>query len=268
MSDRAETQVRAYPMPCWDDLPAALQDQIARNDAAIHRLPSTGRALVIDSAEATEGLEEYLELICALHGHGINVFARNLDGVQIVARRGFWPAGGDPRICRIDSTTREPLIAVSTLEDAVNDGTACEELLERFREPDLPVGLLELEQFDRRPYAAGLARFRGVFADGYTAQDIDRVLAEVTIEIGVELRCVWEYVDRDGPGGDSSIIAVIGGQARELPDGLEQLLHAGERDQVIDGATVPERPHPDISLRATCRWRSRRGYSIALEDRR
>ncbi len=115
-----------------------------------------------------------------------------------------------------------------------------------------------------------LSHLRGTFAEGYTDEDIDRVLPELSRLLGGELCCVWEYVDVWSPGGSSDLVAIIDGEARELPAGLSALLHEEDHDgpSVIDAAAIPAGPHSEINLAATCPWRSERGFSRALEDRR
>lgn len=106
-----------------------------------------------------------------------------------------------------------------------------------------------------------LSQLRGVFADGYTPADIDRVLPQLELALGVALRCVWEYVDERGFGGNSTIAAVEGGELRDLDPALWDLLVSGEGEGVIDPALAVSEDEPDLEPRFT----SRNG---AHEDRR
>ena len=145
MSDRAETRVRAYPMPALDELADEVRELIADADGEVFTLDGVGRVLAIDSEEAADGIHSYDELIAALHGLGLNVFAENLDDdTAIVARREFWAAGGDVLRWLINPLTRERLIRLAELEAAVRDGADAQALLERFGEPELPDGLLDV----------------------------------------------------------------------------------------------------------------------------
>jgi hypothetical protein len=114
-----------------------------------------------------------------------------------------------------------------------------------------------------------LSEFRSRFANGWGDDDIDSILPRLSRESGLDLRCAWEYVDQWGFGGNSELIVVLDGQARELPDGLWELLGEGDGDGFIDPSTVGKGPHPDEwdlpAMQAT--YTSESGLNLAREDR-
>jgi hypothetical protein len=127
-----------------------------------------------------------------------------------------------------------------------------------------------LLDFDKppAPTAADLSEWRGSFAEGWTEEDIDRVLNGVTDALNVQFLCVWEYVDEYGPGGHSTLISLIDDRAHALPRGLWDLLVEGFGGGRIDPATIPDLPDPDVDLAQLCDYRSERGFNRAFEDRR
>ena len=64
------------------------------------------------------------------------------------------------------------------------------------------------------------------------------------------------------------IVAVLDGQARELPAGLQHLLVDGTGDGMVDGGAVPAGTHPLIDWETLPGYRSEEGHNRALEDRR
>jgi hypothetical protein len=147
VSDRAETRVRAYPIPADDQLDADLRALIddSKHECEILELDGIGRVLVIDDKEAADGIHAYDELLDALHEQGVNVFAQNLDNPHgIRARREFRPAGGSRRSWWIDPVTLETLIGITDIEAAAKATATAEELLAMVRTPELPDWLLEV----------------------------------------------------------------------------------------------------------------------------
>jgi hypothetical protein len=115
--------------------------------------------------------------------------------------------------------------------------------------------------------AVDVSQWRASFAEGYTEEDIDRVLGQLA-RLGIHVRCVWDYVDEGGPSGRSILVGLTAdGAACELPEGLYRLLCDGEGDGLIYPHAIPP-GSPAVDLEATCGWRSVRGFSFALEDRR
>jgi hypothetical protein len=111
MSDRAQTTIRAWPVPDETDLPAGLLELLADCDPTFHDAPAdAGRVLAIDDPEAADGIVSYAELIAELHTIGLTVYAENLDNVGIKARWEFWPADGIPVRGRMDPHTRAVLV--------------------------------------------------------------------------------------------------------------------------------------------------------------
>jgi hypothetical protein len=98
-----------------------------------------------------------------------------------------------------------------------------------------------------------LSRFRGVFAEGYTPEDIDRVLPQLERALGVALWCVWEYVDKNGFGGGSTLAVIDSGELHELDPVLLELLVDGVGDGLIDPTQVASGDSPDYELRVTGR---------------
>jgi hypothetical protein len=114
-------------------------------------------------------------------------------------------------------------------------------------------------------------QFRATFRDGWTDDDIDSVLAQIQEDLGVQLRCVWEYVDDYGCGGHSDLIMVRDGQPCALPDGLWDFLVDGAGDGQITGQVVAEAcryDDADINLAALEElYASAQGYNLVREDR-
>jgi hypothetical protein len=106
-----------------------------------------------------------------------------------------------------------------------------------------------------------LSQLRGVLAEGYTPEDIDRVLPQLERALGVALRCVWEYVDEHGFGGQSTIAVMHDGRLRDLDPALWDLLVSGNGDGLIAPARVASDDEPDFELRFA-------SHSGANEDRR
>lgn len=201
MSDRAETRVRAYPMPALDELTDEVRELIADADGEVFTLSGVGRVLAIDSEEAAEGIHSYDLLIAALHGLGLNVFAENLaEDTAIVARRELWAAGGEALRWLINPLTRERLIRLAELEAAVRDGADAQALLERFSEPTLPDGLLDIagacvEQAKRNETVAWLEE-QGVVTTSaqrvYFEQTDDGLAADQALIAALEFSAVEE----------------------------------------------------------------------------
>lgn len=59
-----------------------------------------------------------------------------------------------------------------------------------------------------------------VFADGYTPDNIDRVLGLITDRTGAYLVCVWDFIDEEGSGGDSQLYLLDDGVLYELAGDL------------------------------------------------
>ena len=68
--------------------------------------------------------------------------------------------------------------------------------------------------------AGRLAVHRGVFAAGYTPEQVTAVLEEVAAAMDLPLAVVWTYDDRWGIGGDSELLVIEHGRLWEGPDGL------------------------------------------------
>jgi hypothetical protein len=92
--------------------------------------------------------------------------------------------------------------------------------------------------------APDLSQFAGVFADGWTDDQIDGELPVIGQALGLELRCVWEYRDEYGCGGHSDLAVLADAQLRQIPDGLWSLLVEGD-DAACIAAELPAGPHPD-----------------------
>jgi hypothetical protein len=50
----------------------------------------------------------------------------------------------------------------------------------------------------------------GRFEDGYTDDDVNRVLGEISDAAGVRVVCVWDFIDSFGPGGNSEFFVETG----------------------------------------------------------
>ena len=118
------------------------------------------------------------------------------------------------------------------------------------------------------PVAADLSAYRGVFADGYTPEEIADVLDAISEKLGVSLHCLWEYVGEYGPAGDSDLLAVIDDEAREIPPGLDELLVEGTGDGVVDPATITDGPREEWVQGVTHSYESESTRNWAIEDRR
>lgn len=93
-----------------------------------------------------------------------------------------------------------------------------------------------------------LSRLRGVFHDGWGADDIDRVLPVLEAELGVELRCLWEYVDQAGFGGHSTLVVLSEYGPREIGGELWRLLVEGSGDGLISPRSVSSESEADVEI--------------------
>jgi hypothetical protein len=121
--------------------------------------------------------------------------------------------------------------------------------------------------WSRRSTAVDLSQWRSTFADGWTDQDINSVLPALESRLGVRLLCVWDYRDRHGFGGPSTLIAVVDGEARELAGGLWELLVDGGGDGLISPHAVPGRLAQDIDRERVRAGESTAERNVALENR-
>lgn len=123
---------------------------------------------------------------------------------------------------------------------------------------------------------SALADLTGVFADGWTEDDISSVLADVSERLGRQLVCVWEYTDLYGCGGHSDL-AQIGpdGTLLQIPAGLWELLVDGDEHASIDLAAAAGE-HPDYAGVRPCAGALADGgyleldsvpHNLVLEDR-
>jgi hypothetical protein len=284
----SETQIRAWPVPPGD-LATQLSNIVEEDHGAVRNLEGVGRVLSIDEDETPEGIDGYADVVETLHEAGLNVYARNLAGDGVAARIEWWPADGDRRRRRIDPVSRGIVIGREDVETAVlaiggdPDAPLAPEKLDDtqlatvFRvllaEPELPAGLLSTDADSRyleytKPGAADLSRYRSALAGSPTSANVEHTLGLISSELRLRLCCVWNYVDDAGPAGPPMFVAVIDGQARHLPVGLRALLVDGEGDGLIDGSSVPAGKHPLVNWPALPGYRSERGHTRALEDRR
>jgi hypothetical protein len=81
-------------------------------------------------------------------------------------------------------------------------------------------------------------------------------------------RCVWDYVDRDGCGGDSRLVAIVDGTALDLPAALWDLLVERSGDGRIDPDTFVSARRSEVDLTELSAYTSRKGHNLAREDRR
>lgn len=114
-----------------------------------------------------------------------------------------------------------------------------------------------------------LADLRGVFADGHTEEDVDRVFGRFEDALGVRLVCVWEYVDVVGRteccGGGSAFYAVgPGGGLYHVPPAIDGWLTDVDEDypppaawDVTDVEPAGREPPATVDR-----------YNLAWEDRR
>lgn len=90
--------------------------------------------------------------------------------------------------------------------------------------------------------------FRGVFADGWTDDDLDHVLPDLSERLGLTVRCVWEYADGLGPAGHSFLVVIGETGVFDLPGGLWELLlgepAAGSLILPVSGGAHPDLPDP------------------------
>ncbi|MFJ5927964.1 hypothetical protein ACIQF6_35755 [Kitasatospora sp. NPDC092948] len=79
---------------------------------------------------------------------------------------------------------------------------------------------------------------RGLFADGYTSEDVDEVMGAVGKATGLYVVCGWDYVDQWGAGGSSDFYAVSpDGRLHHLGGGLCALLNGD-----TDPSEIPDTP--------------------------
>ncbi len=284
----SDTLIRGWPVPPGD-LAAELSDIVEEHAATVRDLEGVGRVLSIDEDEARGGIDDYDDEIETLHEAGLNVYARNLDGEDLPARIEWWPADRDRRRRRIDPVSLRIVIGRDDVEaaalaiggdpdapitpDTLDDAQLAAVFRALLAEPELPAGLLSTGMNSRyleytKPGAGELSRFRGSLAGTYTPENAEHTLGRVSCELRLRLCCIWDYVDNEGPAGSSVMVAVIDGQARELPAGLHALLIEGTGDGMVDGASVPTAAHPLVDWQALPGYRSEEGHTRALEDRR
>jgi hypothetical protein len=287
MSD-SDTLIRGWPVPPGD-LTGEFSDMVDELDATVRDLEGVGRILSIDEDEVRGGIDDYDDVIETLHDAGLNVYARNLDGDELPARIEWWPADRDRQRRRVDPLTLRIVIGREDVEaaalaiggdpdapitpDTLDDAKLATVVRTLLAEPALPAGLLSTDVNSRyleytKPGPAELSRFRGSLAGTYTPAKAEHTLGLVSCELRLRLCCVWGYVDNNGPAGSSLIVAVIHGQARQLPVGLQALLVDGEGDGLIDGRSMPDGQHPLVDWQALPGYRSEQGHTRALEDRR
>ena len=108
---------------------------------------------------------------------------------------------------------------------------------DRYAQPELDA--------EQREYLNGSS---GTFDDGYDEADIDRFA--YAMSGAVELRCVWEYTDAHGMGGDSEIIGrVPGGMWRPLSEEMAEFLSNHNRQAAApDNMLADERYVADFDL--------------------
>ena len=90
-----------------------------------------------------------------------------------------------------------------------------------------------------------LSDLRGSFAHGWTTDDIDHVLGEIKERTGMNIICVWEYVDSYGCGGHSDLAVAANGDLHQIPNGLWEVLVGGHDVAVEFGAASS--PHPEYA---------------------
>ncbi|BBX87971.1 hypothetical protein [Mycolicibacterium aubagnense] len=61
-----------------------------------------------------------------------------------------------------------------------------------------------------------LSEFEARFSQGYTPEDINRVLGRIQLLTVTRIICVWEYFDDDGYGGNSELFFIDRHTAHEL----------------------------------------------------
>jgi hypothetical protein len=111
---------------------------------------------------------------------------------------------------------------------------------------------------------------RGCMRDGYTDDDINAVLGQLGETVGLNIICVWDYVDTWGPGGNSDFFVLApNGQLHELTGDLWRWLNDHPDD--LQAPTHPGSPRtwvgPSVGQTTdTCAWNDGRG-NFAIENR-
>ena len=110
----------------------------------------------------------------------------------------------------------------------------------------------------------------GCMRDGYTDDDVNGVLGQLGETAGLNLICVWDYVDTWGPGGNSDFFVLApNGQLHELTGDLWRWLNDHPDDP--QAPTHPGSPRTWVGPPAgqttdTCAWNDGRG-NFAIENR-
>ncbi len=111
---------------------------------------------------------------------------------------------------------------------------------------------------------------RGCMRDGYTDDDVNAILGQLADTVGLNLVCVWDYVDTWGPGGNSDFfILAPNGQLHELIGELWRWLNDDPEDP--QAPTHPGTPGtwvgpPDDRPDDACAWNDGR-HNFAVENR-
>ena len=108
-----------------------------------------------------------------------------------------------------------------------------------------------------------LARFHGRCRDGWTDDDIAGLLTDLSELVGVELYCLWDYVDAFGFGGDSQLVRRTSDGLVEAPSALYDLLAGRATPERIDLEDDGELVVADDSTLVT----SDLGPNLAFEQR-
>lgn len=110
------------------------------------------------------------------------------------------------------------------------------------------------------------AALGGIFREGYTPDDVNRVFGPLSWEEGSRLVCLWDYIDYAGPGGDSEFYVAKNGSFRHVDMKICAFLLMGDPEDgdlplegFADYATPPFSAHGLVELD---------GHNFAREDRR
>lgn len=97
--------------------------------------------------------------------------------------------------------------------------------------------------------ASTLEPFRGVFRDGWTDEDIQETLPQVSDAVGQRVVCVWEREDWWGCGGSSTLAVVVdGGKLAPVPVELWDYLVEAEGTAEAVLSAFPVSPDGSASL--------------------
>ncbi len=139
---------------------------------------------------------------------------------------------------------------------------------------DPAAGVLFTDRYADARLAALLAtngeELRGCMRDGYTDDDVNAILGQLADTVGLNLVCVWDYVDTWGPGGNSDFfILAPNGQLHELIGELWRWLNDDPEDP--QAPTHPGTPGtwvgpPDDRPDDACAWNDGR-HNFAVENR-